>query len=679
MRGYRRHLFLLSLSSVVLCSFVPYKDKQYIDHFLHVYSADLFRQKQFNLVSLSVSYGWSDISHIEMTFSCYRTLTQKDARKLLIETIDGILKKINNDPLLIERKLLSKGHFCVNQLKLEIKAENIFAQCCDADSVMKETILEDGEITYKTYRSSPYMSTGKKVFKESYRDAVLLVARESVYPGNEIEKNISNTIEATKAHKAQEKKLAEKPPVKEVPVEEFTVLSSGKRKIAPNSSTIESINFLPASLKAPETIPESKAPSTEMLPIQPEQKPVDVIATPPELKELHPLKTAEPQVEEKAKGVEPQPIEQVVPAAVVPEMKAIEPETPKPAVPVQETSSIPVQEKPSVPVEEKKVESIPVEKKTPSPAPLIEEVSPVIQQAPTPDTPIQKGPSQSVQKTQPVIEEKKTVIPAIVVPASVSLNENSQNPAQSTSSDAEKGKAVSPVQEEIALVTESQAQELQQKEQLAKALESAPQTNEQQIEKPAFDNAKKDPSFFKKLAGLVWKKKEDHSQQVSDASKASAVSKEVLEEKKVVQKIAPAPKAIAKSPEPKSAQPQRRGLWEKMKSVFSRKDKTAIQPLVVVPVKASVPKKEIKPTKPPQKTVPAPKAIVKSPEPKSAQPQRRGLWEKIKSVFSKKKSSTDQPVLKNAAPTNKPQKEIALAETPKALIPVKQEAEKGTV
>src|SRR6185295_17911809 len=129
----------ITLSSLIFCSYIPQKDKHYFDYFLHREAADLFHEKQFCLDKARAIYGYHAIDRVYLEFTCFRSLTVKTARALLIDTLNEILTKINNDPLLIEKGMLPGGHLCAKNIHLKIKSQNLFAEICDNSAGVKTT------------------------------------------------------------------------------------------------------------------------------------------------------------------------------------------------------------------------------------------------------------------------------------------------------------------------------------------------------------------------------------------------------------------------------------------------------------------------------------------------------------------------------------------------------------
>src|SRR5581483_4916801 len=166
--------FLFSLSALFFCSFIPQKDKRYCDYFMHEVAASLYKEQGFKLLSLKIYYSWKHLDHINLSFSVYRNLSKKDARILMIDTVNYILDQVNNDPLLIEKNLLQSGHFCMKQLTLTITADNVFGNTIDSVNVRTMT-LDGGIITYETFPWSAFLPAGVEKYRESYRDALLLV------------------------------------------------------------------------------------------------------------------------------------------------------------------------------------------------------------------------------------------------------------------------------------------------------------------------------------------------------------------------------------------------------------------------------------------------------------------------------------------------------------------------
>ena len=414
MRGHKRILFLTSLSLFVLCSFVPYKDKHYVDYFLHLYSAELFREKQFNLISVRTFYGWQSIDRIYIKFSCFRSLSLKEARALLIETADNLMQKINNDPILIEKHLLLGGHFCAKQLHLTIEAGNVFTETMDNSTSIKTVSLSDGVITYETFKTSVFLRGGRKIIREAYRDAVLLTSREAGRGiGFDIETQLEKNLSAAKARKTEALKIQQQkeeealkaaqaiPRIVEHAIDNMNSL--GKRpSIPPRSVLVEELNFLFIPPKEPQIQAPTQAPIEELPP-----------QAAPEM--TQPAQPEQVKIEPVQKVTTPEVPAQEVPTQEVPTQEVPVQEVPVQEVPVQQTPEVQekailpkaILPKAILPVEEKKTETLhPAEKEhtqnlveAPSSAPQTDEKA---KQEPLPTSP--QEPQAQKRVLQPVLQ-----------------------------------------------------------------------------------------------------------------------------------------------------------------------------------------------------------------------------------------------------------------------------------
>jgi hypothetical protein len=161
--------FLLGAS--FLCAYVPPQDRQYVDYFLRLQAADLFRKRSF-LLTHSWSYVGRDcLERVDLRFSFYRALTMKQARELLVTVAQEIVSKINNDPSLHERKLLPDP-FRVCQLRLELTTDNVFTLDPDCQSIHR-MVLDNGVITYETCPPATLFCGSADTFEETYLYAVM--------------------------------------------------------------------------------------------------------------------------------------------------------------------------------------------------------------------------------------------------------------------------------------------------------------------------------------------------------------------------------------------------------------------------------------------------------------------------------------------------------------------------
>ena len=78
-------IFSLVIGATLLCGYVAPKDRKYVDYFLKLHAADLFRSKSFLLESSWAYVSRKGIERIDMRFSFYRVLTVNQARELIVE------------------------------------------------------------------------------------------------------------------------------------------------------------------------------------------------------------------------------------------------------------------------------------------------------------------------------------------------------------------------------------------------------------------------------------------------------------------------------------------------------------------------------------------------------------------------------------------------------------------
>lgn len=153
------------------CSSVLPKDKRYVDYFLHLHAAELFRTQSFVLKKSWAYVSQLRLERVSMSFSCYKVLTVNQARKLIVSLANGLLDKINSDTELRARHLVI-APFTVDRLRLEVKTENILSENADVASV-RLIVLNGPEITYETYPISSIYSGGPTIYKETFEYALM--------------------------------------------------------------------------------------------------------------------------------------------------------------------------------------------------------------------------------------------------------------------------------------------------------------------------------------------------------------------------------------------------------------------------------------------------------------------------------------------------------------------------
>ncbi len=207
MRKKRTKIVTIALLCAGLsCSFVPFKDKRYVEYFLYLYAADKFREQGFTLRSMRPYYSATYIDRIEIQFDSFITMnTIADARVFLVNAAEDFLKVINNDPLLIEKGLLPGGHFCARQLKLVIRTQNIFAEKIDVVGI-KSITLENEVVAYETYKDPSWLRCASHVTREPYLEAVAFAASQPLKPaGPEIIGEVNRAVAELRQQKEQER------------------------------------------------------------------------------------------------------------------------------------------------------------------------------------------------------------------------------------------------------------------------------------------------------------------------------------------------------------------------------------------------------------------------------------------------------------------------------------------
>ena len=163
----------LIIGAVLLCGYVAPKDRKYVDYFLKLHAADLFRSKSFLLNSSWAYVSRKGIERIDMSFSFYRVLTVNQARELIVTIAQELAEKLNSDSEIRKKNLLF-APFSPSQLRLEIKTDNVISKHSDVESIQR-IILDKGTITYHSYPASQLLYGRSSVYKESYEQAMMFL------------------------------------------------------------------------------------------------------------------------------------------------------------------------------------------------------------------------------------------------------------------------------------------------------------------------------------------------------------------------------------------------------------------------------------------------------------------------------------------------------------------------
>jgi hypothetical protein len=169
------------LSASFLGGYAAPQDRQYVDYFLRLQAADLFREKSF-LLNWSCAYvNQNRLLGVDLCFSCYRAVSIRQARKLLVEVAERIVDKINKDPSLRERNLLPEP-FTLNQVYLKIETDNVFSAQVDMETI-QSMCLDRGNISYRSYPASTLFYGRDTKFEETLEQARMLLGEEVPFSG----------------------------------------------------------------------------------------------------------------------------------------------------------------------------------------------------------------------------------------------------------------------------------------------------------------------------------------------------------------------------------------------------------------------------------------------------------------------------------------------------------------
>ena len=165
---------LISLCSATWASqnTCPAQKKRYVDYFLHLYAAELFRNQSF---VLNKSWGYVTQDRLEcvgMHFSCYKAMTVDQSRRMIVDLINQLLERINADTEMKARHLVNEP-FYAKRLRLEIRTDNIFSENSDVASV-RIIRFNGSELVYESYPKSTIYSGGPRVLcRETFEDALM--------------------------------------------------------------------------------------------------------------------------------------------------------------------------------------------------------------------------------------------------------------------------------------------------------------------------------------------------------------------------------------------------------------------------------------------------------------------------------------------------------------------------
>jgi len=168
-------------STSFLGGYAAPQDRQYVDYFLRLQAAELFRQKSF-LLNWSCAYvNQNRLLGVDLCFSCYRSISINQARKLLVSVAEEIVAKINNDPSLHERNLLPEP-FTLDQVYLKIETDNVFSAQADIETV-QTMYLDRGNITYYSYPASTLFYGRVTKFEERIDQARMILGESVPFSG----------------------------------------------------------------------------------------------------------------------------------------------------------------------------------------------------------------------------------------------------------------------------------------------------------------------------------------------------------------------------------------------------------------------------------------------------------------------------------------------------------------
>jgi|GEM_PF-4515106 len=221
MARHRGFLFLLLCSGVFLSGYMSYQDKQYLEHMVRVHASELFQKRQFNLNTSDITYEKGKLKMIKLSFSAYRGTTQKQARELILTVANELITKLNKNKELQSRGVF-QGHFCFENLDLEIRLDNVFSKHVDPASI-RVVRMAHGFLEYETYKNSPHYLTGKQYIKESYEDALVFLGKKNESPSR-VFREMRNWKRKYGEKESDEQEEVAIPQIQEVQIEEYNLL-----------------------------------------------------------------------------------------------------------------------------------------------------------------------------------------------------------------------------------------------------------------------------------------------------------------------------------------------------------------------------------------------------------------------------------------------------------------------
>lgn len=169
----------LIIGASLFCGYVAPQDRQYVDYFLRLHAAELFRQRAFVLQGCQAYVSQRQLERVDMRFLCYKAISVDQARRLLVTLVQDLVNRINSDSVLKEKQLVIQP-FRSDQVHFELRTDNIFSREADVATVQR-IILEGNTITYRTYKAATLFSGPSETFQETYQYALMLLDEPTEY------------------------------------------------------------------------------------------------------------------------------------------------------------------------------------------------------------------------------------------------------------------------------------------------------------------------------------------------------------------------------------------------------------------------------------------------------------------------------------------------------------------
>lgn len=247
-----RFVFSVVCGCALLCSLCGAttfaQNKRYVDYFLHLYAAELFRTRSFVLNKSWAYVSQNRLERVGMNFSCYKAMTINQSRRLVVDVIDQLVDRINADSEMKARHLVDEP-FYADRIRLELKTENIFSENVDTASV-RHIHFNGTDIVYETYPlSTLYSGSPSTIYQETFEDALMKLDDPTLFdqPGNPLKKPSTRSLWTGKVYAPESPRFAASgESVRKVPLSERD-FSKGPSLSVPQRRLVDKSDFVQGS------------------------------------------------------------------------------------------------------------------------------------------------------------------------------------------------------------------------------------------------------------------------------------------------------------------------------------------------------------------------------------------------------------------------------------------------